>query len=31
VFEYTWEDVMQRTGYVERTFVSRLDAAGWSR
>jgi hypothetical protein len=29
VYEYTWEDVTERAGYVARTMRERLCDAGW--
>ena len=31
VYEYTWEDVTERSGYVARTLTARLHDAGWRR
>lgn len=31
VYQYTWEDVTARPGYVERTLTERLHRAGWPR
>ena len=31
VYEYTWEDVSERSGFVARTLIARLHDAGWRR
>jgi hypothetical protein len=31
VYEYTWEDVTERRGFVVRTLTARLHDAGWRR
>ena len=31
VYEYTWEDVTERSGFVARTLTARLHEAGWRR